>query len=47
MLLLKYIWYMVGMAFSSGLAACMTAINMLKAGDHVLTTDDVYGGTNR
>jgi len=36
-----------GMAFSSGLAACMTAINMLKAGDHVLTTDDVYGGTNR
>lgn len=25
----------------------MTVINMLKTGDHVITTDDVYGGTNR
>merc|ERR1739838_391225 len=36
-----------GMAFSSGLGACMTVVNMLKSGDHVITTDDVYGGTNR
>lgn len=36
-----------GLCFSSGLAATMTVINTLKAGDHVITTDDVYGGTNR
>lgn len=36
-----------GLCFSSGLAATMTVINSLKAGDHVITTDDVYGGTNR
>ena len=36
-----------GLAFSSGLAATQTIINLLKAGDHVITTDDVYGGTNR
>jgi len=36
-----------GLAFSSGLGACMTAVQMLKSGDHVVTTDDVYGGTNR
>lgn len=37
-----------GLAFSSGLAAetvvCMT---MLKAGDHVIAFDDLYGGTKR
>jgi len=36
-----------GMAFASGLASCMTCIQLLKSGDHVITTDDVYGGTNR
>ncbi|CAK8676136.1 unnamed protein product [Clavelina lepadiformis] len=36
-----------GLAFASGLAATMTIINTLKAGDHVISTDDVYGGTNR
>nr|XP_009859544.1 cystathionine gamma-lyase isoform X2 [Ciona intestinalis]XP_026691709.1 cystathionine gamma-lyase isoform X1 [Ciona intestinalis] len=35
------------LAYSSGLAATMTIINTLKAGDHVISTDDVYGGTNR
>jgi len=36
-----------GIAFSSGLAAITTCIQTLKAGDHVLCTDDVYGGTFR
>jgi len=36
-----------GFAFSSGMAA-MTAIMMLfKTGDHIVMTDDVYGGTYR
>nr|XP_039259657.1 cystathionine gamma-lyase-like [Styela clava] len=35
------------LAFSSGLAATQIVINLLKSGDHVITTDDVYGGTNR
>lgn len=36
-----------GMAFSSGLAATATIIHLLKSGDHVITIDDVYGGTGR
>lgn len=32
---------------SSGLAATMLIVNTLKAGDHILACDDVYGGTNR
>lgn len=36
-----------GLAFSSGLAATQTIVNLLKCGDHIITTDDVYGGTNR
>lgn len=36
-----------GLAFSSGSAATATIINMLKSGDHVVTVDDVYGGTQR
>jgi len=36
-----------GLAFSSGLAATSTITNMLAAGDHIIATDDVYGGTNR
>jgi len=35
------------MAASSGLAATSLIINLLKAGDHILCCDDVYGGTNR
>ncbi|MCW5756613.1 MAG: cystathionine gamma-synthase [Phycisphaeraceae bacterium] len=36
-----------GLAFSSGVAATGAVIHLLKAGDHVLLCDDVYGGTNR
>uniref|UniRef100_A0A0N4ZQ63 cystathionine gamma-lyase n=1 Tax=Parastrongyloides trichosuri TaxID=131310 RepID=A0A0N4ZQ63_PARTI len=33
--------------FSSGLGATMSLANILKSGDHVICSDDVYGGTNR
>jgi len=36
-----------GLAFSSGMAAISTVIQMLNAGDHVLSCDDVYSGTFR
>ena len=36
-----------GFAFATGMAAEATAIHLLKAGDHVISTDDVYGGTYR
>jgi len=36
-----------GFAFSSGMAAETTVLHMLKAGDHVISGDDVYGGTYR
>ena len=36
-----------GYAFASGCAATTTIIMMLKAGDHVVCSDDVYGGTFR
>lgn len=36
-----------GFAFSSGMAAISTAFMLLSKGDHVLITDDVYGGTYR
>jgi cystathionine beta-lyase/cystathionine gamma-synthase len=36
-----------GRAFSSGMGAINTVLNLLEAGDHVLTGDDVYGGTHR
>lgn len=36
-----------GFAFSSGMAAISTAFLLLSAGDHVLITEDVYGGTFR
>lgn len=37
-----------GLAFSSGLAAETTALlALLKAGDHVIAFDDLYGGTKR
>lgn len=36
-----------GLCFASGLAATTTAMHLLKAGDHVICGDDVYGGTFR
>lgn len=36
-----------GIAFASGLAAIGTLWQTLKAGDHVVCTDNVYGGTYR
>ncbi|MEK4165591.1 cystathionine beta-lyase [Anoxybacillus sp. FSL W8-0104] len=36
-----------GFAFASGMAAISTAFLLLSKGDHVLITDDVYGGTYR
>lgn len=35
------------MAFSSGMAAIATLLKLLRAGDHVLVSDDLYGGTYR
>ncbi|MGH7683537.1 MAG: trans-sulfuration enzyme family protein, partial [Vulcanimicrobiaceae bacterium] len=34
-------------AFASGMAATSTTLNLLSAGDHVVVTDDLYGGTYR
>src|SRR5579871_3672161 len=36
-----------GLAFASGCAALTTLMLTLKAGDHVVCSDDVYGGTFR
>lgn len=36
-----------GFAFASGLSATLTVMHMLKAGDHVIAGDDMYGGTFR
>lgn len=36
-----------GFAFASGCAAATTALHLLKAGDHVIASDDMYGGTFR
>jgi cystathionine gamma-lyase len=36
-----------GFAFSSGLAAISTILHLLKSGDHVIASDDMYGGTYR
>jgi cystathionine gamma-lyase len=36
-----------GMTFSSGLAAMDCVLHQLRAGDHVILSDDVYGGTFR
>src|SRR5512138_1646067 len=36
-----------GLAFASGLAATDAILHLLQAGDHVLYSDDVYGGTFR
>ena len=36
-----------GLAFSSGMSAISTITHMLNAGDHIICSDDVYGGTFR
>ncbi|OGO29602.1 MAG: cystathionine gamma-synthase [Chloroflexi bacterium RBG_16_54_11] len=36
-----------GLAFASGMAATDTVLHLLKPGDHVLSGNDVYGGTYR
>ena len=36
-----------GVAFSSGMAAVDSCLKLLKSGDHVICSDDVYGGTYR
>ncbi len=36
-----------GFAFTSGQAANMSVFGLLKSGDHVLLSDDIYGGTFR
>lgn len=36
-----------GFAFASGMAAISTTFLLLSAGDHVIVTEDVYGGTYR
>jgi cystathionine beta-lyase/cystathionine gamma-synthase len=36
-----------GFAFASGMASITTVMLMMKAGDHIIVTDNVYGGTYR
>ena len=36
-----------GFAFATGMAAEATVIHLLKGGDHIISGDDVYGGTYR
>jgi cystathionine gamma-lyase len=36
-----------GRAFSSGMGSINTVLNLLESGDHVVTGEDVYGGTHR
>ena len=36
-----------GFAFGTGMAAITTAAHLLKTGDHVISGDDIYGGTYR
>jgi cystathionine beta-lyase/cystathionine gamma-synthase len=36
-----------GFAFASGMAAIATILEILQPGDHIIATDDLYGGTYR
>jgi len=36
-----------GLSFASGMSTISTIMNLLKAGDHIVSSDDVYGGTYR
>lgn len=35
------------LTFASGLGATTTLVSLLASGDHIISSDDVYGGTNR
>lgn len=35
------------MVFASGLGATTTVMSMFNTGDHIISGDDIYGGTNR
>lgn len=35
------------MTFASGLGATTSIVSLLSSGDHMLVTDDLYGGTSR
>lgn len=34
-------------AFTSGMAALVAVVRLVKAGEHILAGDDLYGGTSR
>jgi O-acetylhomoserine/O-acetylserine sulfhydrylase-like pyridoxal-dependent enzyme len=34
------------MVFGSGMAAISTIVNLLQAGDHIVSSVDLYGGTS-
>jgi cystathionine beta-lyase/cystathionine gamma-synthase len=36
-----------GFAFATGMAAETTVVHLLKSGDHIISADDIYGGTYR
>ena len=36
-----------GLCFASGMAAIANVLSLVKAGDHVIASDDLYGGTPR
>ncbi|XP_034835942.1 cystathionine gamma-lyase [Maniola hyperantus] len=36
-----------GLTFASGLGATTSIVGLLNKGDHIISSDDVYGGTNR
>src|SRR5699024_976540 len=36
-----------GFGFASGMAAITAVMNLFSSGDHIIVTDDVYGGTYR
>lgn len=36
-----------GFVFASGLGAITVMTSLLESGDHILSGDDIYGGTNR
>ena len=36
-----------GIAFSSGMSAVDSCLKLLKSGDHIICSDDVYGGVSR
>lgn len=41
---LRFIYFLSGLAYASGLAATLNIVHLLKAGDTIVCTDDVYGG---